>query len=148
MVGEKINLPISPKKKIVAIFTCVSIIITAIFEYFLFFFLDFVERTYSYGDESIYPDDQFSNFVNLFLMIYLIMEIVFTIFYVKGIRKSQILLFVTTLIHFIAQIFLVIKYSYGDYFCISSIFITLIIDFYLFWTLKKNWFQESDTATI
>ena len=145
MVGNKKTLTFTGKMKIAVILAFVSIFISTIFEYFFFFFVPLAQRTYSDSDLNNNHDSLIISTIAYSVLTYLIIEIVFTILYLMGKHKSQLVLFVSTLIHFVAQIFLIVRYSYGDYICISIFIIPMIIDFYVLWAFKNSWLLKAKT---
>lgn len=75
--------------------------------------------------------------VTLFLAVYLLLESIFTISWLKGNRNIQLFLLISTLLHFFALSFFTAKYYY-EFLFLLPIFVTFLIDFLFIWRMKKN----------
>ena len=141
MMGKKIILHFSEK---IAFLACVNISVSVIYHYF-WFFATFIGRMYTNDEEGYLRDIRIFLFVTIFVVLYFILEIIITIAWQNGSRKSRIMLFVTTMIHFIAQTFLFIRIFYWVGGCFSGLIVSLIIDSLLFIELIRNWRLEMKT---
>jgi len=134
MIRQTVNLSHSKKKKILVLLTSASIFISMLLGYFCFF-VDSVQEGYGPDEHARFLyDTQVFWLVTIVVIVYLFLEIGITISWLKRNSKVESLICVIALLHFIAQIYFLVRYYYGSLFCVSFLLVTLIIDAFLLWT--------------